>query len=37
MHVTSGYHYHTIRAKDEDVLDRIGQALNEKGYIVPEI
>lgn len=37
MHVTSGYHYHTIRARDEDILDRIGQALNEKGYIVPEI
>ncbi len=36
MHITSGYHYHTIRAADEQVLDRIEQVLNEKGYIVPE-
>lgn len=37
MHITSGYHYHTVRGADEQVLDRIEQALNEKGYIVPEI
>lgn len=37
MHVTSGYHYHTVRAADEEILDRIEQVLNEKGYIVPEI
>lgn len=37
MHITSGYHYHTVRATDEHTLDLIEQALNEKGYIVPEI
>ncbi|MBQ8321870.1 MAG: transcription repressor NadR [Clostridia bacterium] len=37
MHITSGYHYHTVRADSEETLDRIGKALDEKGYIVPEI
>ena len=37
MHVTGGYHYHTVRAENEAVLDRIEAALNEKNYIVPEI
>ncbi len=37
MHVTSGYHYHTVRAESKEVLDRIEEALNLKGYIVPEI
>jgi len=37
MHITGGYHYHTVRAENEDVLDRIEAALNEKNYIVPEI
>lgn len=37
MHVTGGYHYHTVRAENEAVLDRIEAALNEKHYIVPEI
>ncbi len=37
MHITGGYHYHTVRAESEAVLDRIETALIEKGYIVPEI
>ncbi len=37
MHVTSGYHYHTVRADSEETLDKIGEALEKSGYIVPEI
>ena len=37
MHITGGYHYHTVRADSEAVLDRIQVALAEKNYIVPEI
>ena len=37
MHITGGYHYHTVRADSEAILDRIEVALVERGYIVPEI
>lgn len=37
MHITGGYHYHTVRADSDAVLDRIEAALNEKHYIVPEL
>ncbi|MBR5520319.1 MAG: DNA-binding transcriptional regulator, partial [Clostridia bacterium] len=37
MHVTGGYHYHTVRAESEDVLDRIEHALTENGYIAPGV
>lgn len=37
MHITGGYHYHTVRADSEAVLDRIEAALIERDYIVPEI
>ena len=37
MHITGGYHYHTVRAESEDVLDKIESMLRQKGYIVPEI
>ena len=37
MHVTGGYHYHTVRADNEATLDRIENALKERHYIVPEI
>lgn len=37
MHITGGYHYHTVRAESETVLDRIEAALAERNYIVPEI
>lgn len=36
MNVTGGYHYHTVRADSEEILDRIGDALAERGYIVTE-
>lgn len=31
--ITSGYHYHTIRAESQEVLDMIQQALQEKGFL----
>lgn len=37
MHVTGGYHYHTVRAENDDVLDRIELSLTERGYIAPGI
>ncbi len=37
MNITGGYHYHTVRAESETVLDSIGNALSKKGYIAPEI
>jgi len=37
MHVTGGYHYHTVRAENETILNRIEAVLAERGYIVPEI
>ena len=37
MHITSGYHYHTVQADSTDILDRIEAALGNKGYLVPEI
>ena len=35
MHITGGFHYHTVRAENENVLDRIGSALEAKHYIAP--
>ena len=37
MQVTGGYHYHTVRADNEAVLDRIEAALSERNYIAPGI
>ena len=37
MHITGGYHYHTVLAESQEVLDRIAIALEEKGFLVPEI
>ena len=37
MHITGGYHYHTVRADSEAVLDRIEKELIKRNYIVPEI
>lgn len=37
MNITGGYHYHTIRAESEEILDKIGKSLAERGYIAPEI
>lgn len=36
MHVTSGYHYHTIRAESYKHLDRIEAALRARGYLIEE-
>ena len=33
--VTSGYHYHTVTAISEEVLDKIQQKLAEKGFLAP--
>ena len=37
MNITGGYHYHTVRAESEAVLDEIEQALLSQNYIAPEI
>lgn len=37
MNITGGYHYHTIRADSEEILDKIESALDARNYIVPEI
>ncbi len=37
MTITGGYHYHTVRAESEAILDHIEEALKQKGYTVPEI
>ncbi len=37
MHITSGYHYHTVSAGSEEILNEIEAALKRKNYIVPEI
>jgi len=35
MHITGGFHYHTVRAESDVVLDKIGAALEAKNYIAP--
>lgn len=37
MHITGGYHYHTVRAESEEILDQIGARLAERGFLAPEI
>lgn len=37
MAITGGYHYHTVRAENEGVLDNIEKVLNEKGFLASEI
>lgn len=37
MNITGGYHYHTVRAESEEILDKIEKALTEKAFIVPEV
>ena len=37
MNITSGYHYHTVKADSDETLDLIEKALEEKGYLAPEI
>ena len=35
MNITGGYHYHTIRAESEEVLNTIEKHLVKKNYIAP--
>ena len=37
MHITGGYHYHTVQARSEETLDMIEKVLNERRYIVSGI
>ena len=37
MNITGGYHYHTVRADSEEILDNIEAALKAGGYIVLEV
>ncbi len=37
MHITGGYHYHTVRAPSGEVLNLIERVLSQKHYIVPEL
>ncbi len=37
MNITGGYHYHTVRADSQNILDKIENALQNSNYIVPEI
>ena len=33
--VTSGYHYHTVCAESDEILDEIQQRLNARGFLAP--
>lgn len=35
MNITGGYHYHTIRAESEEVLEKISEELETRNYIAP--
>lgn len=35
MHITGGYHYHTVRADSEESLDQIEAELSRRNYIAP--
>ncbi len=37
MNITGGYHYHTVRAESNEILNTIENALNDRGYIAPKI
>ncbi len=37
MNITGGYHYHTVLAQSEEVLNQIEAILREKNYLAPEI
>ncbi len=37
MSITGGFHYHTVRAESEQILDNIEHALNAKNYLAPII
>lgn len=33
MNITGGYHYHTVRADSEEILNKIETELSKRGYI----
>lgn len=35
--ITSNYHYHTVEAENEEILDSVEQMLREKGYLVEAV
>ena len=37
MGITGGYHYHTVRADSQEIIDKIEAALKEGGFLVPEL
>lgn len=37
MNITGGFHYHTVRAETEEILDAIAKMLEEKQYIAPGV
>lgn len=37
MHITGGYHYHTVRADSDETLDLIEEKLKNSGYLAPGI
>lgn len=34
QNITNGYHYHTIEARNEEILDEIENALRKKGFLI---
>ena len=36
MHVTAGVHYHTVRADSDETIDKIENALRERGFLVED-
>lgn len=37
MSITDGYHYHTVKAESNETLDKIGEELEKRGFLVPEV
>ena len=37
MHITAGYHYHTVHAESDETLDCIRAMLKDRQYTVEEI
>ena len=36
MNITGGYHFHTVRADSDEILDRVESALRDAGYLVED-
>ena len=36
MSITGGFHYHTVRAESQEILEKIEKTLIKKGYVIPE-